>query len=223
MKTLYNGHEPVYHRIKAEGCVGWDKTEEAYRERESELERILGNGLAPARGRVLELGCGAGNISIWLARRGFDVRGVDIAPAAIDWAREKAQKESVAASFTLGNVLELGHLEEATADFVLDGHCLHCIIAEDRKIFLATAFRLLVPGGYLLIDTMCGPVVGGHLEGYDPALKMILYHDAAIRYFGMPEEIQEEISAAGFTILNVDLRREAGHGNMFVEARKPLD
>lgn len=31
-------------------------------------------------------------------------------------------------------------------DFILDGFCLHCIIGEDRPVFLANAFRLLKPG-----------------------------------------------------------------------------
>ena len=40
---------------------------------------------APRSGRVLELGCGAGDLSLALAEHGYEVHGVDIAPTAIDF------------------------------------------------------------------------------------------------------------------------------------------
>ena len=41
-------------------------------------------GLGAGRGaRVFEVGCGVGVVSLWLARRGLDVYGVDIEPAAV--------------------------------------------------------------------------------------------------------------------------------------------
>lgn len=67
MRTDYASHDPIYQRYKAEGFIGWDQTETAYREREHHLEQILAGGHAPTRGRLLELGCGAGNMSRWLA------------------------------------------------------------------------------------------------------------------------------------------------------------
>jgi SAM-dependent methyltransferase len=46
-------------------------------------------GLAPAGGSILELGCGTGRVAIPLAEQGFDVTGVDIAPAMLSQAEAK--------------------------------------------------------------------------------------------------------------------------------------
>jgi SAM-dependent methyltransferase len=221
IRTDYAGHETAYRRLRAAGKVGWDETESAYREREEGLRRILDGGSAPRTGRVMELGCGAGNISIWLAKRGYEVRGVDLSPAAIDWARQNAREAGVKADFSVGDALNLRTDKEPSFDFVLDGHCLHCIIGEDRKRFLATAWRLLRPGGYFLVDTMCGPVVADRLDGYDDGSRCILVGDLATRYIGLPDEIEEEVVQAGFEILSRSITRTKILGNMMIEADRP--
>jgi 2-polyprenyl-3-methyl-5-hydroxy-6-metoxy-1,4-benzoquinol methylase len=45
--------------------------------------------------KVIDLGCGAGNYTVWLAGLGFDVTGVDSSPAAIQIARENSVKNGV--------------------------------------------------------------------------------------------------------------------------------
>ncbi len=49
----------------------------------------------PTTGRALDLACGAGVFSVWLARRGLQVRGVDVSPVAIDRARDIAARNGV--------------------------------------------------------------------------------------------------------------------------------
>jgi len=187
MKINYSGHDTAYKRRRTEGKVGWDETPQTYAEREAGLTKVLGQGFAPCSGMFLELGCGAGNISIWFAQHGFEVTGVDISETAILWARERAHSARVNARFILGDVLDLnGVLLDASFDFVLDGHCLHCIIGEDRNTFLQTAWRCVKPGGFFLADTMCGPVESGTIEGYDPASCYTMFQGIPTRYFGNP-------------------------------------
>jgi SAM-dependent methyltransferase len=59
-------------------------------------------------GRALDLGCGRGYWSVDLARRGWDVTGVDLVPKALDAAREKARDAGVAVRFVKGDVTALG-------------------------------------------------------------------------------------------------------------------
>ncbi len=221
MKTNYSGHEEAYRRRRDDGQVGWDGTLEAYAEREIVLTKVLAQGLAPASGRFLEIGCGAGNVSLWFAKHGFDVTGVDISPTAVSWAQERAQEAGVQATFVCANVLDMkGVLSDQAFDFLLDGHCLHCIIGEDRRRFFREAYRLLKSAGYLLIDTMCGPVKPGAIEGYDPESGCSIVHGIATRYWGAPEQIKEEIAAGNFQILDTSIELEENHGNMLVQARK---
>src|SRR5262245_19234876 len=52
------------------------------------VELVTAGAIAPSR--TLEIGCGTGTNALWLAGRGFEVLGIDVAPLAIDRARAKA-------------------------------------------------------------------------------------------------------------------------------------
>ena len=64
-------------------------------------------GREPPYGAALDVGCGGGLWSIDLARRGWDVTGVDIVPKAIDTARERAREAGVEVRFIRGDVTAL--------------------------------------------------------------------------------------------------------------------
>jgi SAM-dependent methyltransferase len=63
---------------------------------------------------VLDLGCGSGWLSIFLAREGFQVTGVDIAAHAIELAMEWASQENLPAKFS---ATDITHLDFAPASF----------------------------------------------------------------------------------------------------------
>ena len=58
-------------------------------------------------GRVLDIGCGAGREALGLARAGFRVVGIDIAPRMIEAARANAQQEGLAVTFRVQSATEL--------------------------------------------------------------------------------------------------------------------
>jgi SAM-dependent methyltransferase len=51
--------------------------------------------LLPAAGRVLDVACGSGAVSVWLALRGLAVDAVDVSPVALEAGRELAAREGV--------------------------------------------------------------------------------------------------------------------------------
>lgn len=222
MKTDYQGHDAAYRQLKADGKVGWDKTPAAYEAIERQLKSIIDSCKIPSQGRLLEMGCGAGNISLWLEKQGYEVTGVDISPTAIEWARSKALDVGATAKFYVGNVLDMSFLEDGQFNIVIDGHCLHCIIGDDRRAFLSEALRVLKPGGTLLIDTMCGPVIGTQLAGYDPKTRCTVLNGVATRYFGLPAEVEKEVIDAGFRLISTTKEFEVSHCNVIIEAAKPV-
>ena len=199
MKTNYPGHDELYRERREGGRSGW-ATPEQHRVSVAELEQCLASSFFPPRGRILELGSGAGEVSVWLAGRGFDVCGVELSPTAVEWARERAAGAGVGVRFEVGDVLALAP-DLRDFDVALDGHCFHCIIGPDRARFLAGARTALRPGGLLVVRTMCGPVTSPRLAAvFDEATRCILRDGYAWRYIGRAEDILGEIAAAGFDV-----------------------
>jgi SAM-dependent methyltransferase len=223
VKTCYSGHDKVYQRNKDGRLAGWDSTEAGYDTFKSIIGPVLELGNAPTSGRLLELGCGAGNMTIWLAERGYEAYGVDISHTAIAWAREKALEHGLRINFSVGDVLDLVEYTDGFFDFVFDGHCLHCIIGKDRERMLTSVRRVLKPRGYFLVDTMCGPVDASQLPGYDPASRCTVHGDIASRYLGMPDDILSELASAGFRIVRWEVSHTDGDPSdtLLVEALSP--
>ncbi|MGI9666597.1 MAG: class I SAM-dependent methyltransferase [Acidimicrobiia bacterium] len=106
--------------------------------------------LAPTltAGTSLDMGCGAGQNSIWLAERGWAVTGVDIAPSAIAAAKEAAANASVDATFLVGDTREWTTSDEFS--FVFSTYALPQK-GPGRTHALATAVGSVARGGTLLI------------------------------------------------------------------------
>ena len=224
MKTDYALHDRQYQKRRAAGEPGWNDAE-TIANNNGKLAAALAAGYYPKHGKALELGCGAGDLSLELAARGYDVSGVDIAPTAIEWARDKAQERGLSADFQVGSVLDLASYADNTFDLVLDGYCLHCIIGDDRAKFYAAARRVLKPGGLLHINTMWDDGNLDALGGFDPETRCQIWDGVALRYFGLPDELLAEATAAGFDIIwsKTYPRPHPNHSAMLrTDARKPL-
>jgi SAM-dependent methyltransferase len=100
--------------------------------------------------KTIDMGCGAGNYAIYLASVGFDVTGVDISPSAIALAEAQAKQKGVTCRFVAADVL--GGLVDFTDtfDFAYDWSLLHHVFPNDRKQYVETVHRLLIPGGKYL-------------------------------------------------------------------------
>jgi ubiquinone/menaquinone biosynthesis C-methylase UbiE len=228
MKTDYEGHEAVYQRLRQQPArFGWDDAEQLATNIAS-LETMVRWPHFPKLGRVLELGCGAGNVSIELAKRGFDVHGIDIAPTAIEWARQNTLQAETACTFSVGNVLDLIEFSDESFDIVIDGHCLHCIIEADRQRFFSNAHRVLRPGGSLLIRTMCNEVPKGLVQrgSFDTQTRCtVSAGGVATRYIGWSNDIVCEVIDAGFHVVQMmiesaDLKTEGDLDELLLLARK---
>jgi SAM-dependent methyltransferase len=140
--------EPVdakWNRRYAEGDMPWDM---GFPSRE--LTRVLDDGQIVGH-TVLELGCGSGTNSVFLAERGFQVAGVDVAPLAIERARELADRKSVQVEWIVGDVCNLPRLGK-TFDVIFDRGCYHCVRRDNLQGYLQTLEKCTHPGSqYVLL------------------------------------------------------------------------
>ena len=102
------------------------------------------------KGKALDICCGAGTNTVYLAEKGFEVIGIDISPTAIGYAEKKAAQSKVQVSLKVQDFLELP-FEDEEFDFVFDIGCFHHVKPEDRAKFINGVHRVLKKrGSYML-------------------------------------------------------------------------
>src|SRR3954451_24297202 len=138
-----------------DGNLPWDTGRTS-----SELQRVLSrNTIRPCR--ALELGCGTGTNSVWLAKQGFEVTGIDVAPLAVDQAERRAQAAEVRVHFAVADVLQLPHLNGSFA-FFFDRGCYHAVRRNAPQQYAPAVAQQLASGARGLI------LAGNAREPHDP-------------------------------------------------------
>jgi SAM-dependent methyltransferase len=100
------------------------------------------------QGRILDAGCGTGELTLLLASQGRDVLGVDAAPVAIERATAKAEERHIDAAFLVTDALALDQLGRSF-DTVVDCALFHIFSDADRARYVACLESVLRPGGTL--------------------------------------------------------------------------
>ncbi len=102
----------------------------------------------PPYGRALDLGCGRGHWSIELARRGWNVTGIDLVPRATTEARARADKAGVKVTFVDGDLLALR--EAGVGDRYYYG-ALHGLPQDKRKAIGREVTAIASPNATILL------------------------------------------------------------------------
>ena len=102
---------------------------------------------------ILDSGCGEGRNSIYLAKQGFRVYGLDISSVAINRAKEWAKKENLSGRvhFDVGDVSKM-KFRDNFFDAAIDINTMNFV--RDKKAYVAELSRVLKPEGYLLLEVL---------------------------------------------------------------------
>ena len=115
----------------------------------TELISLVESGrLKPCR--AIDLGSGTASNCIYLAQHGFDVTGIDFAPAAIEKGRSLARQAGVSVNFILDDLTNLKHLA-GTFDLLVDYGTLDDITPKQRDLYLRNMLPLTHPGSLFLL------------------------------------------------------------------------
>lgn len=130
--------------------------------------RLVDAGLV--RGPVLDLGCGTGELALYIARRGVDVLGIDLSAVAIAQARQKARWRDIPAQFLIMDALDLPGLRAAGFSFttVLDSAMFH-ILSEVERTRLVDGLGTVLASGGLYCVLGDAPRDGDSRYGLSPA------------------------------------------------------
>lgn len=97
------------------------------------------------RGRALDVGCGAGVFSVWLAEQGLDVTGLDLFPEAVAMAEARAARNGVQLNLVTGDLFAYSPAQPF--DFVFDSGCLHSLVGGNVAGYKQQLLRWLATGG----------------------------------------------------------------------------
>lgn len=135
----------IFERAYEKPGALWTKTEPP-----QELAKLVESGkIKPCK--AIDIGCGEGFYSIYLASKGFDVLGIDFSERAIGYARDNAAKQGADIRF---EVMDASTSLEQLKDrfgFVLEWGVMHHIMPPQRQKYVEDVSRLLENGKYLSV------------------------------------------------------------------------
>jgi SAM-dependent methyltransferase len=112
---------------------------------------IEGDG-ALTPGRALDVGCGTGDNSIYLAKHGWRVTGVDYVAKPLAAARSKATAAGVTVDFRQADATRLASAGIGSDyTLIIDSGCLHGMSADDRDAYAREVSAVAAPDARLLI------------------------------------------------------------------------
>ncbi len=144
MNTMIPEMAALKSRLRAMWMLG-DYAEFAKYLEPGALEFLARLQIAPGT-RVLDVACGAGQVTLPMARAGALVTGIDIAANLIDKARARAVQENLAIRFDEGDTEELPY---ADASFELVISLIGAMFAPQPERVAAELARVCKPGGRL--------------------------------------------------------------------------
>jgi len=167
-----------------------------------------------AGGDVIELGCGGGQCSVALAKRGANVTGMDLSEAQLDYARDLAAEHNADVDFVQGDVTDLGFADDSF-DVAFNSYVLQWV--GDLDACFAETARVLRSGGRFVFSIphpvydVADPETGEVAESYfDTGRRVVeqedLEHDMVV-YDHTVSGIYNALVGAGLT---VDRMREPG-------------
>lgn len=110
---------------------------------------------------ILDLGCGTGRNSNYLAEQGNKVIGIEISKEALGLAKKRAKDLRVEVNYILGDIGEPYNIKDNSIDIVLDVTSSNSLDEKGREVYLREVNRVLkngLPtqvGGYFFVRALC--------------------------------------------------------------------
>lgn len=98
------------------------------------------------------MGCGTGRHSVYLAKKGFDVYGIDIAEEGIRQAKQWLKSEKLNANLKIGSIYEKLPYKNNFFDAVISTYIIHHNKIENIRKTIREIERIIKPGGLIFIN-----------------------------------------------------------------------
>lgn len=177
----------------------WNKLATRYEERFMDLDLYndtydhICKSITQPNGKILEIGCGPGNITKYLLskRPDFDIFGIDIAPNMI----ELAKKNNPSARFAVMDCRQIDQISEKY-DGIVAGFCLPYLSQADSRKFIADCYSLLNEGGLIYISFVEG-------DPNKSGFQVSKSGDRSYFYYYQLDELKKNLIESDFGVLTV--------------------
>nr|WP_281374851.1 class I SAM-dependent methyltransferase [Nocardioides soli] len=170
-----------------------------------------------AGGPVVEVGCGPGHVTAYLAEAGADATGIDLSPGMVEQARRRFPD----GTYEVGDLRRL--MRPTTAPgwaTVLAWYSLIHLAASELPGAIEALTRPLAPGGWLVLGLHAGAEVRHHDSWFDVPVDLdFVLHE--------PEDVVALVQAAGLVEVEWYRRGALEHrgettDRLYVVARRPV-
>lgn len=170
-------------------------------------------------GRVLDAGCGTGELALWLASRGHAVTGIDYLETPLEVARRKGAEQGLAVNFLQIDATAVASIPERF-DAVTDCGLFHSFDDANRAAYVDALRSLLEPGArvFMLCMSIDEPGTQGPRRVSDEEIRATFFDGWEIesieqaRFEVIPGIQGAEFGPGGAKARFVTVRRIAGRG-----------
>jgi ubiquinone/menaquinone biosynthesis C-methylase UbiE len=218
-KTDCNHEQKLIDKVFTDSSIFWKETYQGkdahglnVRQRQIAALSYVDELSLPKTARILEIGCGAGFMSVALAQRGFTVEAVDHAPVMIELTKRNAQQAGMSNKIraSIEDVHQL-KFEDESFDLIVSLGVLQWL--HNLRKALKEIVRVLKPGGYIVLNIPRSHAFFNPLSV--PAFEIILEkakrkvlrsalhykRDVVLPHTYMPKEFNQYLSAENLTII----------------------
>ncbi|MFX0080988.1 MAG: class I SAM-dependent methyltransferase [Candidatus Hodarchaeota archaeon] len=143
-RHIFNDEKKYYAKNVISSGFEFDlESESFFRKANLKFKDFIGN---VKNKKILDVGCGIGSLSFYLAKKGADVIGIDLSKNLIELCKKEAQKEKLTIEFKEMNA-QIPDFEDESFDIIVGSRIVHHL--PNIELFFKECKRLLKRKGYI--------------------------------------------------------------------------